>query len=456
MLGVRLKNRLKTELRRYQRAGVRHLVRAGGRHILGDVPGLGKTIQALAWLAITRGAMPCLIVCPCNALYVWQRQIDEHTHLARHVDILRGRTPREITGKIAIINYDLLPYWRDTLLAWQPNTLIMDESQNVKNMKIARTKTCIALAKVAAHVIPISGTPIINRPIEFFPVLHMVDAVRWPSVFKFAFRYCDAKPGWGGRGWDFSGACRLQELREQTAPYITRRQKEDVLKELPPKNRFEIFVDIENQKEYTRARDNFLNWLETRKGKLAKIKALRAQAIVKIGVLKRIAAMGKLKTAIEWIDQYLDTGKKLVVFCHHKEVLAVLKNRYKDALCGDDKKARPQLEKLFNEDERYKLFLGTVLANNTALTLTGADTTLFIEIGWTPGEHIQAEDRVHRIGQKSDCVSAYYLLGKNTIDEKNWQLLQSKWHIIAKVLDGKTKKEKLAKPLSLETLIAGI
>lgn len=398
--------------------------------------GLGKTLQVLGWLGLNPKARPAVVVCPAVAKYVWQDQIHQHTHMG--CQILHGRSPFPTIGsRILIVNYEIVHYWEEALLALRPKVLILDESHFVKTRGIKRTKTCKRLASVAKHVIGMSGTPIINRPVEFFPILNMVRPTEFKSFWKFAFRYCDPKRAWQGHGWNFNGAGHMEELHERTKPFLIRRRKKNVLKELPDKRRSIIPVDIK-RKEYDRARDDFLNWVEDVRGAKAREQAAKAQALVKIGQLKRLAALGKLAAAEQWIQDFLETtNEKLVVFCHHREVFQELYNRFKKiAARGGGSMDRAQQIERFQKKKACHLFLGTTKADGTAITLTKSSTVLFLELGWTHGEHEQAEDRVHRIGQ-TEAVQIYYMLARDTIDLYVWEIIEKKKKVVEKILDGK-------------------
>jgi SNF2 family DNA or RNA helicase len=216
-----------------------------------------------------------------------------------------------------------------------------------------------------------------------------------------------------------------------------------VLKELPPKQRIVLPVDIDNRREYERAKKDFLEWVEDRKGEEAAEKAANAKALVKIGALKALVSEGKLKAAKQWISDFLrESSEKLVVFCYHRNLFNRLKEVYPNAAFGGKAGEERQKEiNRFQNDPECRLFIGTIKADNTGITLTAASTTLFLELGWTPADHDQAEDRVNRIGQEADSISAYYLLAKDTIEEYVWELLEKKREICSAILDGNRKSQ---------------
>ena len=173
LIKERLKEVLKTQPREFQVKGIEFLEASKGRALLGDDMGLGKTLQVLGYLALHPEIAPVVIVCPSSAKYEWQSQIEHHTKNLS-CEVLSGRIPYQTKEKILVINYDILPYWEAYLLTLKPQALILDECHYVKNQRVKRTEASRRISKVCQVIIPLSGTPIINRPSEFFPVLNMI------------------------------------------------------------------------------------------------------------------------------------------------------------------------------------------------------------------------------------------------------------------------------------------
>jgi len=434
---IELRKKMRTKPKKFQGQGIRFLDQKK-RAILGDEMGLGKTIQVLGLLAIRHHTRPVVIVCPANAKYVWEEQMEEHTKFLECV-VVSGRKPYPVDKDIIIINYDIVSYWADALLKLKPKALIMDECQKIKNRKSLRTKACKKLSKHARILIPLSGTPIVNRPVEYFPVLNMLYPNEFRSFWKFAFRYCNPRKGFKGRGWLFDGATNIDELRERVAPFFIRRLMDEVGEDLPNKERILIPVDIDNLKEYEKVRDDFVGWLKERRTKRQVTRAMKAEEFVRVGQLRQIIGQGKIKPAIAWIKDYLeDTGKKLAVFCYHRKVLAELVKAFPgSAVGGKSGEKRKQEVKKFQTKDSCRLFLGTIGADKEAITLTAADATLTIELWWVPGDHDQVDNRVRRIGQTSSKVFNYYLTARDTIDDMIWKVLNKKRKVIERLLDGK-------------------
>jgi len=427
-------------LRRFQRRGVRFIERRAGRALVADDMGLGKTLQAIAWLVRHPEARPALIVCPASVKHHWRRECQQYGNIA--VTMLVGRTPHNPDGQVWIINYSILAWWTTTLGDRKPRALIIDECHYVKNRAAKRTKACQKLARLCPNVIALSGTPILSRPVEFFPVLNMIAPRDFTSFWKYAMAYCDPKPGFRGRGWDFRGASHVGELSSRVGPYMIRRTKEEVLKELPQKTRVTLPVEIDNRAEYIEAREHFLRWLAKVGGKQAARRAANAQHLVRLGKLKRLAAEGKLQSLKTWIKDWLEeTGEKLVVFGRHRSIIGALHDTFPAAavITGATPVDKREAEiAAFRSDKRCRVFLGNIQAAGTGLDglQRASSTVLFAELGWTPAEHDQAEDRVLRIGQEADRCLIYYMIGLETIEEKVLAIVQKKRNIVNGILDG--------------------
>lgn len=445
-MSISQETRIETKLFPYQLEGVALLEKYNGRALLADQMGLGKSLQCLYYLYKHPEATPAIVVCPATLKWVWQREAK--IHLQMRSQILEGRTPKKKgllqLAPLVIINYDILPHWLDHLLQYPIKTLIIDECHYIKSRTAIRTK---AVAKLAAHiprVIAVSGTPLTNRPAELFNTLKIL----WPQTFKsfwsFAFEYC--KPVRKPWGWEFKGASNLSKLHKQLKELgMIRRLKADVLSELPEKIREVIQVSLEDYAPYREAVSNFLQWLSQQSPEKA-VKAAKAEKLVKMGYLKRLAAELKMKSVFQWLDDFLEgTEEKLVVYCCHQKILDMLVERYADICVAVDGRTSVSKRKIavtsFQEGNK-RLFIGNILAAGTGITLTAASTLAFVELDWVPSNCIQAEDRIHRIGQKN-AATIYYIVAKDTIEQYLCEIIQKKQQIVSNVLDGSRLKEAL-------------
>ena len=264
----------------------------------------------------------------------------------------------------------------------------------------------------------------------------MLDPDRWDSRIEFGIHFCKGRRQRGQ--WVFKGASNTRELNQILKDeYMIRRRKRDVLKDLPAKSQVVVPLRLKNMKDYREAENNFLSWL----GKKNKVKALRAakaEAVTRLGYLKRHAANLKLEQAKTWIADALENGTdKIVVFAQQKHIVADLHKTFPNSvvLNGDTPARKKQLAiDQFQKNKSTNLFIGSEAAL-TGINLTAADTVVFCELFWTPADHDQAISRIDRIGQKRP-TTAYFLIALDTIEEDIARITQTKQGTIEAVLDG--------------------
>lgn len=444
---------LKHPLYPFQKKGVAFIEAKQGRALIADEMGLGKTMQALAWLQLHPELRPVVIVVPASLKLNWAREAKKWMDYPT-IQILSGtNTDIALFGELVIINYDILHAWIVKLQELRPMVLITDECHYFKNNKAKRTKAIKRLGKVIPHVLALSGTPIVNRPIEIFNAIKLIDSTVVPSRWEYGKRYCGLRHN--GFGWDFTGATHTDELHEKLINTIMiRRKKADVLPELPDKIRSYVPMELDNEKEYRMAENNFVQFVQMQKGREAAQRVSNAEALAEIEGLKQLAVKGKLNQAIEWISDFLNVNGKLVVFAVHKFVIAALMEEFGNKAVKVDGSVtgvnRQKAVDIFQTDSKIRLFVGNIKAAGIGITLTAASNVVFLELPWTPGEVTQAEDRTHRIGQENS-VNIHYLLAADTIEEKIAQMLDRKRKVLDSVLDGKmTETESLLSELIKE------
>lgn len=431
----------------FQKEGIKFLEKRKGRALIADEMGLGKTVQALGWLKLHPEKLPALIVCPSVAKGVWV-STSEAWLPKKKIFLGEGQKPFLPSNDtdLFIINYDILTYWKETLGEIPFQTLILDECHYIKNRKAKRTKAVQKLAKKIPHLIALSGTPFLNRPMEGYTVFKLLEPKLFSTWFEFGLRYCAGKRT--RFGWDFSGASNIEELHQKLKPIMLRRTKEEVMKELPKKMKtiIPVYLPQSDEKEYKKAEEDIISFLVEQDQKEKARKAKYAETLVKIALLRQLAAKKKLKQCIEWIRNFLEeTDEKLVVFAYHRDILKELQKTFpKISIVVDGSTTSHQrrvAQKTFQENKKIRLFLGNIKAAGVAITLTAASTVVFVELPWTPGELVQAEDRCHRIGQKK-VVNIYYFIAVSTIEEKIIKLLDRKKATIKKIVEGKTIENK--------------
>lgn len=426
------------ELMPYQKAGVKYATETR-RCFIADQMGLGKTIQAIASIE-KENAYPVLIVCPKSLKENWSREWKKWVP-DKTVTILNSKD--EVTkADVIIVNYDIITKFVGALKFVGLNGLICDESHYVKNPSAARTKNIMQIAKYVPRtgmVLLLSGTPITNAPQEIVSQLDILGVLgKFGGKWAFLKRYAGAY--YNGYHWDTSGATNTNELNLKLRQicYI-RRVKDEVLKELPEKSRNVVTVTGSKTEmiAYNKAEKDLVSFL-TENGYNA---SDSAQHLQKTNVLKKLASEAKMEATIEWIDSFLEsTDRKLVVFAHNVSIVDALSQRYGNLRVSgrDSSEARQASIDSFQNNPESRVIVLNLQAGAVGITLTAASDVLFVQTGWTPAEHDQAEDRCHRIGQINH-VQAYYLICAGTIDEDIYELIQQKRSVVDSVTDGNTE-----------------
>ena len=437
----------------YQAKGVRKIHHFNGRALLADEMGLGKSLQALVYANDTfdaKNPRPVVIVCPASLKWNWEREIRTHLNTGAHV--LEGRTVKKfrLFQPFLIVNYDILRDWLPKIRQMKPRLIIVDECHKLGNPSTKQTKSVRQLCRgKSKKIICISGTPLVNRPAELWTALRMLRPDLFQSRVAFEERYCkrEFKP-WG---WQAKGAENLDELHKLLSrTCMVRRLKSEVLSDLPSKTRTIVPLDIANRREYDDAVKDFLGWLLKRKSAAKAKKAAKSEQLTKIGYLKRLAASLKMKAVFEWIDNFLaETDEKIILFGTHRDILQQIIERYKTkAILVDGSTTGQERQRRidqFNKDKTTRILAGNIKAAGVGWSCTSASVVAFIELAWTPGDHTQAEDRVHGLKRGVEGVRsrAYYLVAHNTIEEELCKILQRKQGVLDGTLDGGDVEESL-------------
>lgn len=427
------------ELYPYQKEGVKRIQELNGRCLLADAPRLGKTIQVIAYLIQNPQIRPALIVVPASVKLQWQEEFSKWMPHER-CTVINGRKATIPEDGIVIMNYDILYHHFMELEDYNFKIIVGDEVHKVKNPGANRTKAFRYLARSFDHVIGISGTPINNRPVEFFTILNILDAGMFGSKEKYLNRYCGLAKDPSGKG--ASNTKELHEILKKS--FMIRRLRSEVWQDIPDKQRIVIPVEIDNRSEYLEAEKDLIKYLRETKGGRAAENARRSQALARFNVMKDIAARGKLSQAKEWIEDYIE-AEKLVVFCNHRSMVENLNEHFKKNSVklygGMSNKAKDEAVKKFNNDPETDLFIGNLLAAGVGLPLHVADATLTIELGFVPSDHEQAEDRVINKEKLHIPITAYYLVAKGTIEEEIAAIIDKKTKVLSRILDGKEAEE---------------
>lgn len=388
-----------------------------------DEMGLGKTVQALATLHATQH-YPAIIICPAVVKYNWA--VEAEKWLPNDVRVVVIKDAKSVNdavhADVVVLTYDLFTKLAKNLVEIKFRFMILDESHYVKNGNAKRTKMVKAFAKNIDYVLLLSGTPLLSRPAELIEQLRVISRFdEFGGWERFTTRYCAKKrKPWG---WDISGSANLKELNTKLREicYI-RHDKKTVLQDLPDKTRSQVFFELTKaqMKEYEKAKKQLEDYLREnlQKDEREIKKSMKAEMLVRIEVLKNLVAKQKLDDAKEWISAFLESGEKLVVFATHLEAIESLREAFPDAvsITGETSaEERQRVVEAFQNDDGVKLAILGLKAASTGITLTASSNVAFLELGWTPADMQQAEDRVYRIGQRN-AVNIWYLLAKDTID----------------------------------------
>lgn len=433
-----------------------------------DVMGLGKTVQAIGLINADTSIRRVLIVCPANLKLNWRRELN--AWLTRQLSIGIVSSREWPAADISIVNYDILDRHDFAHLPW--DLVILDECHYAKNPKAKRTKLALALLKLGRKRLALTGTPIVNRPREIWPVLNALDDKAWGNFMHFARRYCDAYqeeiyiPGGGGRKrlvWHFEGSSNLHELQATLrSTVMIRRSKEEVLDQLPPKRRQLIELPADSveaklavgQEQVIQALNNKVEHLKARaqaaeklgdkaafEDAMAELDAAEETSFTEISRIRRETAVAKGPLVAGYAASLLESDEvgKLVIFAHHHEVVDTLVRELSTfgvvQFTGrETAEEKDQAVTSFQEGEA-RVFVGSLQAAGVGLTLTAAQTALMAELDWTPGVMAQAEDRLHRIGQ-TESVLIQYLVLDGSIDAKMANTIVDKADVIAVALDG--------------------
>lgn len=463
------------QYRPFQKAGIAYSL-ARDATIIADEPGLGKTIQFLGVINTDPGKYAKgLLICPATLRINWKREADKWLVDKRPVYVIEGKNaqwpvaPTDAGPYLIIINYDILAAHRNTLASVEWDIMGCDEAHYLKNPNALRTIAVVGHEKRGEEPVPglrarkklfLTGTPIVNRPVEMWPILHYADRSNWKRFMEYAKRYCDAQHN--GYGWDFRGASNHEELqRRLRASIMVRRLKADVLAELPPKVRQVIELPhnvpmgkLEKERAEWEKREAVLLELRAAADKaktannqdeykriIAKLREATKVAFEEMSSIRREAAILKLPYVVAYLREALeDDDSKVVVFAHHHEVIDAIAAAFpKESVVLDgrtsptDKQAAVDA---FQTNPKIRLFIGGILAAGVGITLTASNHVIFAELDWVPGNVTQAEDRCHRIGQLNSVLVQHLVL-EGSVDCHIVRKIVEKQENIDRALDRK-------------------
>ena len=312
----------------YQRDGVKMAIARRGRIIFADEMGLGKSVQAIATAVYFRREWPLLILAPASMVASWHQQIlrwlPEEVLPPSEVQVIYDGKVQSICGVVTILSYDLAVKLSDLIEARAFRIVIADECHALRNIETKRSKTLVPIISKAERTLLLSGTPALSRPIELFPQIQIINPKLFPKRHDFALRYCEAHKNYFG-GWDMKGSSNLTELQAILENIIMiRRMKDQVLTELPPKIRRQIFLKLptasKSFKMFQMQTAEYLSGLNSDAlSDPAVLESIQKKAEF-MALWKRTAEI-KLDAMIEYVEDLLDADHKMLIFAHHTSIL---------------------------------------------------------------------------------------------------------------------------------------
>ena len=413
------KRKRKLELREFQKKDVLFMKQNNYRVLVANGQGTGKTIECLAAIGIDRKMLcPAIIVCPSSVLFNWKKEARKWCKWARVHLVDNRHTPLpKKRAHIYITSWNLLVERVAELASVRPQLLIADEAHFAKNEDAKRSQALFDLAQLTPHLLLLSGTPLINS---------------------------------------LSELTALERLFGTQKPPMIRRLLADVAPDVPPKTRLTlpVYLRPRHATQYRRAMEQFDEWL---KDELAKRmedgeaerqaqRSLAAEALVKIGYLRRLVGVAKTYAAVDWISRAVRVGEPVVVFCEHSEVISRIHKMLKRqnipqvTVRGSTPKKQRQVSVDKFQRGEVAVFIGTKAAH-TGITLTRARHLCFVERFWTSADEEQAEDRIRRISQKYP-TKIWFLHAVGTVDDRIAEIISRKRRIIANTIGSEEIEDK--------------
>jgi len=430
------------KLLNFQKMGLDFLLKSSGNALLADDMGLGKTVQTLAYIASEKQSLPVLVIAPLVTLTNWQREIErfmkKKSKNGRIVDndvptitsIRSGKLGEISNHDFYLINYELLHKRQTDLSKLKIRTLVCDEVQHLRSKTTQKYKAVKTLASLKSikYRVGLSGTPIYNHGSEIWPIVDILKPGLLGNFKEFCEYFCYQDE----RGKAVVVESKRESLRHilQRDVMLRRKKSEDKVRYKETIDADEHYYKNELNKIWSKLEEEQKN-AETEFNKLASYqRAIQSE--------RQAAGVAKLHHVIDFVKNIMEIEESVVVFCHHKYIHKLLHESLQEfnpsAIIGgqNDKVRQANIDRF--QDGETKLIVVGLRAGNLGINLTRAKYVIFAELDWSPAIHRQAEDRLHRIGQKN-TVFAYYLIGKKTLDEHVANILVDKSYEIDAIMD---------------------
>ena len=452
-------------LYQFQKDGINFGIEKKGRILLADEMGVGKSIQAIGIALLYKENWPVLIICPSSLKLVWRDEIlkwiPDINKDKINIQIFKsGKDLFKCGEKFYIMSYDLTIKLEQKIKDKNFNFIIADEAHYLKSPEAKRTKCLLPIIQRSKRVLLLTGTPILSRPVELYPLLTMLRPDLFHNFNIFGYRYCDPKKNFFGTDW--TGSSCAKELNYILKNIMIRRLKKDVINQLPPKKRQKVEIPTDSKiikqiaainissealfKKLDELNNNPYN-VKYNFDDNDNLEVEENENIINLfNKIYILSAEAKAQGVKDYIRYLIENKCKFLIFAHHKIMLDSIEEEVKklkiDYIRIDGKvkvEKRQEYVNKFQNDETCLVAILSITACYTGITLTAASTVVFSELHMTPAVMIQAEDRAHRIGQEHECVNIHYLYGPDTLDEILFKMLNQKQNIFSNTLDNTTK-----------------
>jgi len=437
----------------FQIKGVEFVEQSNVNCLIADEMGLGKTIQALAVLKLHKELLPCAVICKSALKYQWAREIYRWFDDDVMTDVIDKSNdiflPR---AEFYIFSFDILRRFNGTLKEFFDKrgikTVIIDECQQIKSTVTQRTVELRKLCKDIPHKMALSGTPIKNNAAEYFSILNILKPEHFRQFNTFLWRWVDNY--WDGYRYKAGGLKRPKEFHEFTKDFIIRREREEVMPELPKCNRTFHYYDLGTkvQDAYNKQEKELYDYMES--GSAGDDNFTKSSNIMAyLARMRHLVGLSKLDNVLDFVAEFLgSTERKLTIFAHHKDVQQILFNKISE-FCREVKIELPLFlnaevpnDKRFELAEQFqtgnaRILVASQLASGEGLNLQKCSDCIMLERQWNPANEEQCEARFIRIGQEASQVNARYIIALGTVDEYLTEIIEKKREIFAQTMSGK-------------------
>lgn len=461
-------------LRDYQLTGVKwlyNLAKTGFGGILADEMGLGKTIQVIYYIKQMLKDNPTskfLIVVPTSLAYNWEHEFDSFASQIKKKICIGSKEKRKHILKdlnkinVIITTYGLLREDEEIYENLNFNTMIIDEAQNIKNNHAGITKVVKSIK--AETKFALTGTPLENSILELWSIFDFIMPGYLANLTKFQSKYKI-------KDFDEDSEILIKGLSKQINPFILRRKKSDVVKELPEKLINDIYIDLKDEQKKLYVAE--LNRVKEEMDKIIKEEGMNKARFLILQLLTKLRQIcidpsivydnytdgsNKIEQLENIVSEYTKNNHKVLIFSSFKTALNIVKeklnnSKIKTYMIDGSVPAKTRIEMVdnFNENDDIKVFLIMLKSGGTGLNLASADVVIHLDLWWNPQAENQATDRAHRIGQ-TNTVEVIHLITKGTIEEKILELQNKKRILSDKLIDGEIRDKNIISELTKEDI----